>query len=207
VTAISEGFWSLARTAALLRPRADAGKGLPRLLFFTDPARTPDPEAVARTLPRGAAIVFRAFGAPDAEAQGLRLRKIARGRGLKLLVGADEALAGALQADGVHLPERLAHRAMRLKAAHPAWIVTAAAHSARAARRGLANGADAVVVSAIFPTSSPSAAAPIGALRMAQLVRRVGGPVYALGGINNKTARRLKDAGLVGLAAVDGFRT
>jgi thiamine-phosphate pyrophosphorylase len=42
---------------------------------------------------------------------------------------------------------------------------------------------------------------------MAQLVRRVGGPVYALGGINNKTARRLKDAGLVGLAAVEGFRT
>jgi len=205
--ATTGGFWSLARTAALLRPRADAGKGLPRLLFFTDPARTPDPEAVARTLPRGAAIVFRAFGAPDAEAQGLRLRKIARGRGLKLLVGADEALAGALQADGVHLPERLAHRAMRLKAAHPAWIVTAAAHSARAARRGLANGADAVVVSAIFPTSSPSAAAPIGARRMAQLVRRVGGPVYALGGINNKTARRLKDAGLVGLAAVEGFRT
>jgi len=151
--------------------------------------------------------VFRPFGAPDAEAQGRRLRKIARERGLKLLVGADDALAGALEADGVHLPERLAHRATRLKAAHPAWIVTAAAHSARAARQGLASGADAVVVSAIFPSTSPSAAAPIGPLRLSQLVRRVGGPVYALGGINNKTARRLRDAGLVGLAAVDGFRT
>lgn len=197
----------MARTAALLRPRADAWKGLPRLLFFTDPARTPDPEAIARTLPIGAAVVFRAFGASGAEAQGLRLRRIARERGLKLLVGADEALAQALQADGVHLPERLAHRAMRLKTVHPRWIVTAAAHSARAARRGLACGADAVVVSAIFASRSPSATAPIGPVRLAQLVRRVGGPVYALGGINNKTARRLRDAGLVGLAAVDGFRT
>jgi thiamine-phosphate pyrophosphorylase len=205
--AISGGFWSLARTAALLRPRGRSRKALPVLLFFTDPVRTPDPEAIARTLPRGAAIVFRAFGALDAEARGLRLKRIARQRGLKLLVGADDALARVLDADGVHLPERLAHRARRLRAAHPRWIVTVAAHSAGAARRGLAAGADAVVVSAIFPSNSPSAGAPLGPIRLALLVRRAGGPVYALGGINNKTARLLKDTGLVGLAAVEGFRT
>jgi thiamine-phosphate pyrophosphorylase len=207
VTAISEGFWSLARTAALLRPHEGAWKGLPRLLFFTDPARTPDPEAVARTLPRGSAIVFRPFGAADARARGRRLRRIADERGLKLLVGADPALARALCADGVHLPERLAHAARRLKAARPDWIVTAAAHSPRAARRGLAQGADAVVVSAIFASASPSAGPAIGPLRLALLVRAAGGPVYGLGGINNKTARLLRGTGLVGLAAVDGFRT
>jgi thiamine-phosphate pyrophosphorylase len=205
--AISGGFWSLARTAALLRRRERSRKALPALLFFTDPARTPDPEAIARTLPKGAAIVFRAFGASDAEARGLRLKTIARQRGLKLLVGADAALAQALGADGVHLPERLAHRARRLKAAHPGWIVTVAAHSTSAARRGLAAGADAVVVSAIFPSNSPSAGPAVGPMRLALLVRRAGGPVYALGGINNKTARLLKDTGLVGLAAVEGFRT
>ena len=168
--------------------------------------RTPDAEAIAGTLPRGAAIVLRAFGAADAQAQGLRLRKIARERGLKLLVGADAALAQALRADGVHLPERLAHRARRLKAMHPGWIVTAAAHSALAARRGLAAGADAVVVSAVFASSSPSAGAAMGPLRLAQLVRAAGGPVYGLGGISNKTARRVRGAGLVGLAAVEGLR-
>jgi thiamine-phosphate pyrophosphorylase len=206
-TAISVGFWSLARTAGLLRPHGAARKALPRLLFFTDPVRTPDPEAIARTLPRGAAIVFRAFGAPDAEALGLRLRKIAGERGLRLLVGADPGLARAVGAHGVHLPERLAHRARRLKAAHPSWIVTAAAHSTAAARRGLAAGADAVVVSAIFASNSPSAGAAIGPIRLALLVRAAQGPVYALGGINNKTARRLRDAGLAGLAAVEGLRT
>lgn len=182
-------------------------KALPRLLFFTDPARTPDPEAVARTLPRGAAIVFRAFGAADAHARGLRLRRIADQRGLTLLVGADDRLAQALGADGVHLPERLAHRARRLKAAHPRWIVTAAAHSSLAARRGLAAGVDAVVVSTAFASKSPSAGKAIGPIRLALLVRATGGPVYALGGINNKTARLLKSTGLVGLAAVDGLRT
>ena len=176
-------------------------------MFFTDPARTPDPEAIARSLPRGAAIVFRAFGAADAEARGRRLLTIARQRGLRLLIGADAGLAQTLGADGVHLPERLAGQARRLKTAHPSWIVTAAAHSAMAARRGLAAGVDAVVVSVVFPSDSASAGPAMGPIRLALLVRAANGPVYALGGINNKTARRLRGAGLVGLAAVEGFRT
>jgi thiamine-phosphate pyrophosphorylase len=197
----------LARTAAFLGLRGGRRKSLPPLLFFTDPVRTPDPEAVARTLRRGAAVVFRAFGAPDAAERGVRLKAIALRHGLLLLVGADERLAVALRADGVHLPERLAHRARRLKAAHPAWIVTAAAHSERAARRAIALGADAAVVSTVFASRSASAGRPMGAVRLAELVRRVNGPVYGLGGIDNKKARLLKDTGLVGLAAVDGFRT
>ena len=152
-------------------------------------------------------MVFRAFGAADAETQGAELAAIARARGLVLLVGADAALALRIGAAGVHLPERLAHRARRLKAAHPRWIVTAAAHSARAARRALAFGADAVVVSAVFESRSVSAGAPLGALRLAILARWAGGPVIGLGGVDNKKARLLKDTGLTGLAAVDAFRT
>jgi thiamine-phosphate pyrophosphorylase len=180
---------------------------LPSLLFFTDPVRTPDPEAIAERLPRGSAIVFRAFGAADAVERGRRLAAIARRRGLILLVGADAALAAQVGADGVHLPERLTARARRLKAARPGWTVTAAAHSVRAARLGLAARADAVVVSTVFASRSASAGAPLGSVRLALLVRAVKGPVYALGGIDNKKARRLLDAGLVGLAAVDAFRT
>jgi thiamine-phosphate pyrophosphorylase len=152
-------------------------------------------------------VVFRAFGAADAETQGAELAAIARARGLVLLVGADAALAQRIGAAGVHLPERLAHRARRLKAAHPRWIVTAAAHSARAARRALAFGADAVVVSAVFESRSVSAGAPLGPLRLAILARWAGGPVIGLGGVDNKKARLLKDTGLTGLAAVDAFRT
>jgi len=203
-------FWTLERTAALLGLRArlrkgGGRKGLPHLLFFTDPIRTPDPEAIAERLPRGAAIVYRAFGAEDAEARGARLMAIARRRGLALLVGADAQLARRLGAHGVHLPERLAHQARRLKAARPRWVVTAAAHSERAARRGLAAGADAVVISVAFPSRSASAGAAMGPVRLARIVRSLNGPAYGLGGITNETARRLLDAGLVGLAAVEGL--
>lgn len=179
-------------------------KALPALLFFTDPVRTPDPETIAARLPAGSAIVYRHFGAPDAEPRARRLLAIARTRRLKLLIGADAALARKVGAHGVHLPERLAHRALLLKRAHPTWIVTSAAHSLAAARR---SDADAVVLSVAFPSKSASAGRALGPIRLAMRVRAAGRPAYALGGVDNKRARRLLDAGLVGLAAVDGLRT
>lgn len=177
------------------------------MLFFTDPVRTPDAEEVARRLPPGSGVVFRAFGASDAEARGRRLATIARERKLVLLVGADASLALTIGAAGVHLPERLARRAGPLKRTRPAWTVTTAAHSLLGARRAAAAGADACVVSPVFPSRSPSAGAPIGPLRLAAIVRSAGLPVYALGGVDDETARRLEDVGLVGLAAIDGLRT
>jgi thiamine-phosphate pyrophosphorylase len=197
----------MARTAACLGRRAALRKPLPALLFFTDPVRTPDPCAVARRLPRGSAVVYRSFGAPEAQQVAQGLLAIARRRGLVLLIGADAGLAAQVGAHGVHLPERQASRARSLKARHPAWIVTTAAHSLTAARRALACGADAAVVSVAFASASPSAGRPMGPIRLGALVRASGGPVYALGGINDKTARRLLPTGVVGLAAVDGLRT
>jgi thiamine-phosphate pyrophosphorylase len=175
------------------------------LLVFTDPARTPDPEALARRLPAGAALVYRAFGAVDAEVVGRRLLKIGRARRARLLVGADAGLAARIGADGVHLPERAAVQARRLKAQRPHWLVTAAAHSVWAARCALAAGADAAVVSAVFPSRSPSAGRPIGVSRLALIARQAGLPIYALGGVNDRTAAQLKDLSLAGLAAVEGF--
>lgn len=190
------------KTAAFLKRRARTGKALPALLAFTDPARTPDVEALARTLPRGTGLVYRGFGAPDAEATALRLSVIARRRGLVLLIGADAQLARRVGAHGAHLPERLAYQAPRLR--RPGFRVTAAAHSTRAAR---ARGVDAVVVSAVFPSNSPSAGRPIGPLRLAMIVRSARAPVYALGGVTNETARRLLSTGVAGIAGIDGFRT
>ena len=102
---ISGSFWTFARTAAFLGRGRPGRKALPSLLFFTDPDRTPDPEAIAARLPRGAAVVFRAFGAADAADRGAGLKAIARARGLKLLIGADETLAARLGADSLrYLP-------------------------------------------------------------------------------------------------------
>ena len=195
-------MWRWARTLGPARVR---GKALPQLFFFTDPARTPDPEAVVRRLPRGAGVVYRAFGDPHAVRIGRRLVKAAHRRGLLILVGADPDLAARIGADGVHLPERGAGRAKGVKRARPTWIVTAAAHSEAAIVRARRCGADAVFVSPVFPSASASAGAPIGALRFAGLVRRAGLPVFALGGVNGRSARMIGRTGASGLAAVDAL--
>ena len=174
-------------------------------MLMTDPARISDPLAAAGRLPRGSAVVFRAFGAADAARQGRQLARIARRRGLLLLVGADPNLALAIGADGVHLPERLAHRAGAILRAHPGWLVTAAAHGEVAARRARLCGADAVVISPVFESRSPSAGKPLGPVRFALLVRRAKIPAYALGGVDARTAVRLIGSGAVGIAAVEAL--
>lgn len=167
--------------------------------MFTDPDRTPDPVALARRLPRGTGLVYRAFGAPDRLETARALAAVARRRGLVLLVGADARLAARVGAAGVHLPERLAGRARRLR--RPGWLVTAAAHSPRAARVG---GIDAFILSTVFPSASPSAGAPLGTLRFAARARTASAPAYALGGVDDALAGRLRLTGAAGLAGV-GF--
>ncbi len=181
------------------------GRDLPPLLFLTDPERTPEPWRIAERLPEGAGVVFRAFRRPYALEVGRRLAETTRRRGLVLLVGADAELATALAADGVHLPERDLARTASLRLDHPDWLITGAAHSARALQGAVAAGADAALLSPVFESRSPSAGAPLGAARFVELVRDAGLPVYALGGITPLTAPELAASGACGLAAVEAL--
>lgn len=190
------------RAARKLKRCRRSRKALPPLLFFTDPVRTPVPEQVVARLPRGAGIVFRAFGAPDALAQARRLAALARTRGVSFLVGADVALAIVTRADGVHLPERLAHHAGRNRRLRRRFLVTAAAHGLAAAQRARRAGVDAIVLSPVFPSASPSAGRPLGVRRFAAMVRAADAPCYALGGVNRRTVRGLSGSGAIGVAAV-----
>ncbi len=194
---------SLWRTARTLSRKAGGAKALPPLLFFTDPVRTPDLEGVLERLPRGAGVVFRAFGADDAVNQGRELVALARRRGLVFLVGADAALARALDADGVHLPERLMGQAWRIR--RRGCIVTAAVHSQRALARAGRLPLDAAVLSPIFASRSASAGAAVGEVKVAAWVREAQLPVYGLGGVKAQTAARLSRSGLAGLAAVEAL--
>lgn len=122
-----------------------------------------------------------------------------------ILAGANPALAAAIGADGVHLPERLAWRSRGMRSVRPGWIVTAAAHSGSAIVKARRAGADAVFVSPVFESASPSAGRPLGPMRFAALVRSAKLPVYALGGVDGITARRIACVGAAGFAAVEGL--
>jgi thiamine-phosphate pyrophosphorylase len=175
------------------------------MFFVTDPVRTPDPVAIAIRLPAGAGVIYRAFGAADALTVARALRRLADDRGLLLLIGADERLAAQAGADGVHLPQRLIAEGRRLRARRPDWICTCAAHDAMALHKAALAGFDAALTSPVFVSRSPSAQGQLGAIRFARLVRAARLPVYALGGVNARTAPRLLKTGAAGLAAIDGL--
>lgn len=186
---------------------------LPALILLTDEQRLADPSAVVARLPRGSAVIFRHYGLPDAERAVLarKLRAATRKRRILLLVAAkDEAannLAQEIQADGVHLPEwRVRYGAWRgFRGRKPGWLITAAAHSLVATRRAALRGADAVLLSPVFATASHPGTRPFGALRFAASARISRIPVYALGGIDARSAARLRATNAWGLAAIGGL--
>lgn len=171
---------------------------------MTDPKRTPDIERIVARLPRGWGVIFRHFGTPDRVEVGRRLTRIAKGRAV-LLVSGDPELARVIGADGVHWPEAKL-RAVRVKS--PRWIETASAHGRAALARAKAMGVDAAILSPVFDSASSSAGKPIDALAFRALARGAGLPVYALGGINARTAARAlsgQKSGAAGFAAVEAF--
>jgi thiamine-phosphate pyrophosphorylase len=198
-------LWRAAATLGLKARRGKTGARLPTVFFVTDPDRTPDPLSIARGLPRGAGVIFRGFGRPDAERTASALAGVCRRRGLLLLIGADAALAHRVGAGGVHLPERDVQKAPSIRSRHPGWVVTGATHSPHALRAARTAGLDAALLSTAFASLSPTATRPLGPIRLAFLARGAGLPVIALGGVNGQTAGRLTGTGISGFAAVDGF--
>lgn len=144
-------------------------------------------------------MVFRHFGAADARDTALRLRAVTAARGVLLLIGQDAALAEAVGADGVHLPERCADQAPALMRSRADWLITGAAH----AGADLAvPGFHARVLSPVFPAGGASGGTALGVEGFRRLVTTAGAPVYALGGIDSDNAERLIGSGACGIAAV-----
>lgn len=194
---------TVANLACRLNSRHRTERPLPPLILMTDARRLPDPLAAAARLPAGAAVVLRDYDKPDRADLATALAKLCRARRLRLLVAADAALAARVGADGLHLPEALVARARRRWPR--SWLVTAAAHSPAALWRVWRHGADAALLSPVFATASHPGAPAIGAERFSAWTRGAPLPVYALGGINAATSRRLQESGAVGLAGIGGM--
>ena len=195
----------IAHARAVLNP---SHPRLPSLFFVTDPKRITHPEDVAAHLPSGCGIIYRHFGENHALQRAQLLRRIADDHGLVLLIGDDDALAESVGADGIHLPERNVARAPELRQRHSGWLLTAACHSLAGLNSPAIDSLDAIVVSPVFVSQSPSAAHvdSLG-IKGAQVFADASPvPVYGLGGINCDTIERLRDSGLSGVAAVDAFR-
>jgi thiamine-phosphate pyrophosphorylase len=188
----------------------------PTVILVTDPAFGDESivrcvEAVARALPRGAFCVqlrdkkralvsLRVFAS--------RLRLVTRSQGVGLVINGDPRLARDVGADGIHLGRDAGTVAdARAKGPSGAWL-SVSAHSDNAVRRAVRDGADAVLVSPVFPSRPPSVYAEekegrgLEALRSARAVAGDRLRLYALGGVDADNARACAQAGADGVAVV-----
>lgn len=194
----------LAEAASRLNLRNAPSRRFPPLILMTDPQRLADPVAAAERLPPGSAVILRHYGEADRGDLAERLARIARVRGLTLLIGADSALALRVGAHGVHLPEAMVATARGARR-RPGWLVTAAAHGWSALISAAQAGVDAALLSPVFPTLSHPDRRPLGPWQFATLSNRAPLPVYALGGVSENNAARLLSSKAVGIAAIGGL--
>ncbi len=175
---------------------------LPALFFFTDEARTPDPLGAITRLPTECAVVFRHYGVNERAALARQVVELCHRQRRKCLIAEDVELARLVGADGLHMTERMLREQSTLLRSQEDWIITAAAHSAEALKIAGEIGVDAAFLSPVFATKSHPGGEPLGAQRFAELVHTADLPVYALGGVTDKTAPQLLGSGAVGIGAI-----
>ena len=176
-----------------MRPRHPE---LPRLWMMTDERQGDRLWRAILRLPPGSGIVFRHKATPKAERRRLfdRVRRIAAGRGLVLLLAAKDGKARRWGADGAH------HRHP-----HAPRFGTAAAHDLNQIRAAERSGASAIFLSPLHATRSHPGAPSLGRMRFAALARATRLPVIALGGIDRTRGRMAMRAGAYGWAAIDAW--
>ncbi len=172
---------------------------------MSDPERTPNLAAIAKTLHHGSTLIYRHFGASNKTEIATHLRQITLSRNIQFLIGKDVRLAEDVGADGVHLPEEDLEATAKIHNKHPNWLLSGAAHSRGALKMCSKLGLDAAIVSPVFASKSASASKPMGVAEFSKLAIEVNIPVFALGGINADNANLLLGTGAAGMAGVSGF--
>ena len=160
---------------------------LPRLWLISDARNDAGLERALAKLPRGSGFIYRHYHLPDHErfARFRVLRRAAQARG-HVVILADSALtAREWGADGVYgSPRALWPRRAGL-------LHLATAHNLAEIGLAVRLGADAVLLSPVFPTRTHPGGAVLGAVRFRLLARKSKLPVIALGGMTPDRARGL----------------
>jgi thiamine-phosphate pyrophosphorylase len=162
---------------------------LPTLWLVSDARNDAALEHMLAKLPRGSGFIYRHYHLDPAtrRARFARLARIARRRGHTVILSGSVREAKRWGADGTY-------------GASGASLATA--HSLREIGKARRAGADAILISPVFPTRSHPGARALGAVRFRLLAARAGVPVIALGGMTPQRARRLRTARW---AAIDGI--
>jgi thiamine-phosphate diphosphorylase len=180
---------------------------LPRLHAVTDARIAGLPDLGVRAAAIAAAGPSVALHARDRTAGGaglarlaLRLQRLARPPEAALVVSARPDLAAAIGAQGVQLAAGDLAPADARRLLAEGWIGRSV-HTIEEAREAVTEGADYLLVGAVFPTASHPGG-PAGGLDLVRATAALGRPVIAIGGINPERAHEARAAGAWGVAAI-----
>ena len=173
-------------------------KTLPALWLISDARNDAGLERALARLPRGSGLIYRHYHleGPERLARFRALRRVAKARGHVVVLADSAQTAREWGADGIYgAPRALWPRRAGL-------LHLATAHGM--AELGLAArlGADAALLSPVFPTRSHPGGATLGPVRFRLLARQAKLPVIALGGMSAPKARALR---WPRWAAIDGL--
>jgi thiamine-phosphate pyrophosphorylase len=137
---------------------------------------------------------------------GLALQRLTSEFDAKLLVNGDAALALAIGADGVHLPQDGLAADVCRSVAGPDALIGVSTHSIEEAREAAAAGADFITCGpAYFTPSKAKYGPPIGLDGFRAVCASVDVPVFALGGVNASNVNEVLAAGAAGVAMISGI--
>lgn len=178
---------------------------LPRVCGITQAASLGVPAQLAaleRALGEGLRLVqVREAGLAESERVSFAraVRRLTREAGALMLVNGDEALARAVEADGVHLPaSRLGELAARPDFA---WV-GASVHAPDELARAVKLGVDFVIAGPVMETATHPGAPGMGWSGFSRLIENCPLPVLAVGGLSQADLAAAKAAGAHGIAAI-----
>lgn len=176
--------------------RPPIGRTMPKIWLFSDERMENPLLQVAASLPVGSGIVLR----HDALSQGARWRlarrlmRLARARGLMVLIADQPTTARAWGLHGVHLRRGMAHRAGQARAL--GLVISMPVHDRAQARTARRCDADMAFISPLYETRSHAGERALGMARWLRLAREVGARhIAALGGMDAARGRALQRAG------------
>lgn len=136
----------------------------------------------------------------------LEMRRITRDYGARLVINDRLDIALAVEADGVHIGAGSLPVAAARRLAGQQLLIGYSAHAVDEALRAEAEGADFVTFGPVFFTPSKAVyGEPLGLNRLAEAVRNLTIPVFALGGIKRENIAGVMSAGAHGIALISAI--
>lgn len=188
--------------------------GRPVICFVSDRRRIGDGsddaliERIAAAADAGATLIqLRERGLDDRHLAALTERAVAAAGDRAAVVVNDRVdVALASGAAGVHLRADSIDASRVRAIVPPGFLVGRSVHGAEEARQAAASGVDYLIAGTVYPSASkPAGSAVLGLPAFAEIVRAVGLPVLAIGGIAADNLQDVAATGAAGVAAIGLF--